>query len=104
MHGFADRTAGASFTKRILNHPWFSMQRPAFIFTTCQIGAELALKRELTRRYPGFKPAFARPGFVTFKLPPNHNLMLDWRLDAVFARCWGYSLGPVEADPAALPE
>lgn len=80
------------------------MQRPAFIFTTCQIGAELALKRELTRRYPGFKPAFARPGFVTFKLPPNHNLMLDWRLDAVFARCWGYSLGPVEADPAALPE
>jgi len=78
------------------------MQLPAFIFTTCQIGAELALKQELARRYPGFKPAFSRPGFVTFKLPPQHNLTVDWQLDAIFARSWGYSLGAIEGSPDSI--
>ncbi len=73
------------------------MLLPDFLFVTCQIGAEPALKAEMSRRYPAWKPAFSRPGFVTFKLEPHHGLGLNWQLDAVFARCWGFSLGPIEA-------
>ncbi len=79
------------------------MSLPPFIFVTSQIGAELALKAEMARRYPGWKPAFSRPGFITFKLEAAHGLGLDFRLDAVFARAWGYSLGPLEAQPENLP-
>ena len=79
------------------------MPLPPFVFVTCQIGAEPALKGELARRYPAWKPAFSRPGFVTFKLPEDHHLSLDWQLDAVFARSWGYSLGPLQGDLASLP-
>ena len=66
-----------------------------FIFVTCQIGAEDVLKKELTRRWPAFRLAFSRPGFLTFKLPPDHGLAEDFDLESVFARAYGFSLGKV---------
>jgi 23S rRNA (cytidine2498-2'-O)-methyltransferase len=74
--------------------------RPHFLFATCQVGAEGALKAELARRWPALRPAFARPGFLTFKLPEGHALRPDFDLQAVFARAWGFSLGAVEGEAA----
>ncbi|MBN1394875.1 MAG: hypothetical protein JW959_07620 [Pirellulales bacterium] len=66
-----------------------------FIFATCQIGAEGTLKREIARRWPALRFAFSRPGFLTFKLPPEHHLRDDFSLRSVFARAYGFSLGKV---------
>jgi len=68
---------------------------PDFIFVTCQVGAERALKGELARRWPAFRLAFSRPGFLTFKLPPDHGLAEDFDLESVFARAYGFSLEKV---------
>jgi 23S rRNA (cytidine2498-2'-O)-methyltransferase len=68
---------------------------PDFLFVTCQIGAERAVKGELARRWPEFRFAFSRPGFLTFKLPESHRLKDDFDLDSVFARAFGFSLGKV---------
>jgi 23S rRNA (cytidine2498-2'-O)-methyltransferase len=70
----------------------------AFLFTTCQAGAEAALKAEIAREHPGFHFAYSRPGFVTFKLPPKLAPAPDFDLRSVFARAWGYSLGKVSAE------
>ncbi len=68
---------------------------PDFIFVTCQVQAEPAVKAEVARRWPEFRFAFSRPGFLTFKLPDGHRLTDDFDLDAVFARAHGISLGGV---------
>lgn len=68
---------------------------PDFIFVTCQIGAEGTVKKELARRRPTFRFAYSQPGFLTFKLPPDHRLKDDFNLRAVFARAFGFSLGKV---------
>ncbi len=68
---------------------------PDFIFVTCQIGAEGVLKGELARHWPALRLAFSRPGFLTFKLPPDHSLAEDFDLESVFARAYGFSLGKV---------
>jgi 23S rRNA (cytidine2498-2'-O)-methyltransferase len=68
---------------------------PDFLFVTCQIGAETAVKGELARRWPKFRLAFSRPGFLTFKLPPDHGLAEEFDLESVFARAYGFSLGKV---------
>jgi 23S rRNA (cytidine2498-2'-O)-methyltransferase len=68
---------------------------PDFLFVTCQIGAERAVKGELARRWPEFRFAFSRPGFLTFKLPESHRLKDDFDLESVFARAYGFSLGKV---------
>ncbi len=68
---------------------------PDFLFITCQIGAEAAVKREIARRWPGFRFAFSRPGFLTFKLPEQHGLADDFDLESVFARAYGFSIGKV---------
>lgn len=39
----------------------------SFALATCQVGAEAALKAEVQRELPSLRPAFMRPGFVTFK-------------------------------------
>jgi 23S rRNA (cytidine2498-2'-O)-methyltransferase len=70
-----------------------AMQPPAFIFATCQFGAEPALKAEIARRWPAFRLAFSRPGFLTFKLPSGVNLPDDLDLHSTFARSYGFSLG-----------
>ena len=46
---------------------------PSFLFVTCQAGAERAVKAELARRWPDFRLAFSRKGFLTFKLPEEHT-------------------------------
>ncbi len=69
-----------------------------FLMTTCQIGFEAALKAEIARRYPAFRFAYSRPGFVTFKLPEGESFPADYRLRAVFARGYAFSLGKVSGD------
>jgi len=75
-------------------------ERPGFIFATCQVGAEGALKQEVAREWPDFHFAFSRPGFLTFKLPEDHGLLADFDLRSVFARAYGFSLGRVEGEEA----
>ncbi len=69
------------------------MQPPGFIFATCQFGAEPALKAEIARKWPAFRLAFSRPGFLTFKLPSGVILPDDLDLHSTFARTYGFSLG-----------
>jgi len=74
------------------------VDRPGFIFATCQVGAEGAVKREVAREWPGFRLAFSRPGFLTFRLPEDHGLLADFDLRSVFARAYGFSLGRVRGE------
>ncbi|MCE5303807.1 MAG: hypothetical protein LLF97_11970 [Planctomycetaceae bacterium] len=67
----------------------------SFLFVTCQIGAERAVKGEVAHHWPGFRFAFSQPGFLTFKLPEPHRLPDDFDLNSVFARASGFSLGKV---------
>ncbi len=72
--------------------------RPQFLFVTCQVGAESTVKSELKRRWPNFRFAYSRPGFLTFKLPADHRLRADFELESVFARAYGFCLGQVAGD------
>jgi 23S rRNA (cytidine2498-2'-O)-methyltransferase len=72
--------------------------QPQFVFAACQHGAEAALKRELAVRAPHLKPAFARPGFVTIKLPAPCERPEQFALPSAFARTYGFSLGSVQGD------
>ncbi len=77
-------------------------QSARFLFVTCQVGAEKAVKGEVAERWPDFRFAFSRPGFLTFKLPEQQFLAPDFNLSVVFARAYGFSQGKVSsADPAA---
>jgi 23S rRNA (cytidine2498-2'-O)-methyltransferase len=77
---------------------------PQFLFVTCQVGAEKSLKAEVAKRWPDFRPAFARPGFLTFKLPDDLTLPPDFDLESIFARAYGLSIGKVSIDdPAVAP-
>lgn len=69
-----------------------------FLFVTCQAGAEPPLKQELAGRWPEFRFAYSRPGFLTFKLPLDHALAEDFDLESVFARAYGFSLGEATGD------
>jgi 23S rRNA (cytidine2498-2'-O)-methyltransferase len=73
-------------------------QRPEFLYVTCQVGAETAVKEELARRWPAFRFAYSRPGFLTFKLPAEHALAADFDLESVFARAYAFSLGKIAGD------
>jgi 23S rRNA (cytidine2498-2'-O)-methyltransferase len=70
---------------------------PGFLFITCQVGAERAVKGELAREWPAFRFAYSRPGFLTFKLPADLELGSDFNLRSVFARSYGFSLGKTQA-------
>jgi 23S rRNA (cytidine2498-2'-O)-methyltransferase len=72
--------------------------RPAFLYVVCQHGAEAVLKRELAARAPQFKPAFSRPGFVTFKLDGPVDEPEKFTLPSAFARTSGFSLGSVKGE------
>ena len=67
----------------------------SFLFVTCQAGAEVPLKAEIARRYRGFRFAFSRPGFVTFKIPDDIRRDRQFDLKSVFARTWGFSIDKV---------
>jgi 23S rRNA (cytidine2498-2'-O)-methyltransferase len=76
--------------------------RPEFLFAACQHGAEAALKQDVSIRAPQLRPAFSRPGFVTFKLPeaapdspPSKPADLI-PIPSAFARTSGISLGSVK--------
>ena len=71
---------------------------PKFIFVTCQIGAERAVKGEIARRWPQFHFAFSQPGFLTFKLPEQLELAADFDLESVFARAYGLSVAKVTGE------
>lgn len=75
--------------------------KPAFLFATCQVGAERALKAEFARSWPDFRFAFSRPGFLTFKLPSEHALADDFNPHCVFARACGFATGKVTAADVA---
>lgn len=78
-------------------------ERPEFLLVTCQIGAETAVKQELARRWPDFHFAYSRPGFLTFKLSPEHQLGPEVDLGAVFARASAFSLGRIRGtDPEQM--
>jgi 23S rRNA (cytidine2498-2'-O)-methyltransferase len=72
-----------------------------FIFFTCQVGAETALKSELARECPTWRLAFSRPGFLTFKVPPDVDLPDDVGQSLIFARTCGFCLGKVEGNTEA---
>jgi 23S rRNA (cytidine2498-2'-O)-methyltransferase len=79
------------------------LPKQQFLFVTCQVGAEKAVKGEVRRRWPDFRAAFARPGFLTFKLPAGLGLPGDFDLESVFTRAWGFSLGKASGpDPETL--
>ena len=62
-----------------------------YVYALCQVGLEKVLKDEVKARHPELRPAFMRPGLITWKadapLPP------DFRLRAVFQRAHGFSVG-----------
>jgi 23S rRNA (cytidine2498-2'-O)-methyltransferase len=66
-----------------------------FLFATCQVGAEVALKNELKHEQPDFRFAYSRPGFLTFKIPQGIPSADDFDLHSVFARAYGFTLGKV---------
>ncbi len=79
--------------------------RPRFLFVSCQVGAEKAVKDEIAGRWPDFRFAYSRPGFLTFKLPEQQFLAPDFSLGSVFARTYGFSLGKATGvDPAAAAD
>ena len=78
-----------------------AMGSPEFIFITCQRGAEPAVKAEMARDWPALRFAYSRPGFLTFKLPPDHGLTETCELGSVFARAAGFSLGKAVGRTAA---
>jgi 23S rRNA (cytidine2498-2'-O)-methyltransferase len=77
-----------------MGHSW----QPGFVFAVCQHGAEGALKRELAARAPQLRPAFSRPGFVTFKLDAPCAEPEKFALPSAFARTSGFSLGSLQGD------
>jgi len=72
-----------------------------FLFVTCQVGAESAVKADVAHQWPESKFAFSRAGFLTFKLPATLAEKETPALRSVFARAVGWSLGKVEGGSAA---
>lgn len=61
------------------------------VFATCQPGVERLLKAEVARTRADLRPAFGRPGLVTWVC--DGEVTPEIELGAVFARVWGQSLG-----------
>lgn len=70
-------------------------QRARFVFMTCQVGAENALKVEMARDWPGLRFAYSRPGFLTFKHSTGAEFDDEFHTHSVFARSCGVSLGKI---------
>lgn len=69
-------------------------RRPSFCFATCPVGAENVLRSAIPERFAGLRPAFSRPGLLTFKASGEGE---GWSEAAPrphpLARLWGTSLG-----------
>ncbi len=74
---------------------------PRYLFVTCQVGAEAAVKQELARAWADFRFAYSRPGFLTFKLPTEF-LSVNFDLNSVFARAYGFTLGKATGESTAV--
>src|SRR5688500_17698185 len=66
------------------------MAEQRFGFAIVNVGSENALKTEIARIVPGARPAFARPGLVTFK---HDAADAGFAADSMIARVRGLSLG-----------
>ncbi|HEX4414010.1 MAG TPA: SAM-dependent methyltransferase [Lacipirellulaceae bacterium] len=74
-----------------------------FVFMTCRAGAEGALKQEVARAMPAWRPAYSRPGFVTYKCG-EESAVSDRSLAAqhwTFAYTCGISLGKLVGEQLA---
>lgn len=69
-----------------------AMTHARFYFTTCQVGAEKALKAELAKHHPDLKFSFSRPGFITFKQEDDSRPPLT-SVKSVFSRLFGEVVG-----------
>ena len=67
---------------------------PRFYFSICQAGAEKVVKAEVVRAHPDLKPAFSRPGFITFKEESDRGPEIH-HPESIFTRVWGVSVGQV---------
>jgi 23S rRNA (cytidine2498-2'-O)-methyltransferase len=70
----------------------------SFLFTVCQVGAEGALKEEISKNYPDLRFAFSRPGYLTFKSIQSQGFTPDFHFQTVFARAYGVSLGQFKTE------
>lgn len=68
----------------------------SFIFATCDKDASPVFKHEMSQKYPEFRLAYSRPGFLTFKIETRKTLDSTFELDTVFAHAYGISLGKIE--------
>jgi 23S rRNA (cytidine2498-2'-O)-methyltransferase len=62
-----------------------------YFFVLCQRGAEAALKRYVERHVPGLRPAYQRPGLLTFR--SSTVVAPESVLEIPLARSFGMSLG-----------
>lgn len=75
---------------------------PRFYFSTCQVGAEKAVKAEVLAELPQLRFAFSRPGFITFKEESNDAPALILK-KGIFTRLWGEVLFQTK-EIATLPD
>lgn len=68
-----------------------------FIYTVVNIGSEKSLKEEVALKYPELSFAYSRPGYITFK-DNSGKFNIDSKLNLVFARAYGISLGRVKPE------
>jgi 23S rRNA (cytidine2498-2'-O)-methyltransferase len=69
------------------------MLQSNYVFVLYDPAIAALLKQEIKREHPMLKPAFMRPGFMTFK--SEQPLRPDFKLKSVFARAYGLSFGNV---------
>lgn len=74
-----------------------------FLFCACQVGAESALKSDAVAREPSLRPAYSRPGLVTFKRGSPRLASDDPEAaPSPLARAWGRGIGRASDAAAAV--
>ena len=76
-----------------------SQDAAQFVFMTCRAGAESALKQEVARVEPAWRPSFSRPGFLTFKNTGEGQV--DATLAIVFSADDGCDVGEDSGAPVS---
>ncbi len=71
----------------------------SFLFLVCQVGVERLCKARIESRWPDYRFAFSRPGFLTYKLPDG-PLAPGFDLKNEFVRTSGICIGRIEAADA----
>jgi 23S rRNA (cytidine2498-2'-O)-methyltransferase len=72
-----------------------SLPSAQFVFLTCRAGAESAVKNEVARSEPEWRPSFSRPGFLTIKHAGDRPIDTQRLAERswTFAHAHGISLG-----------